>query len=71
MFVPKEEWTHFYDLAVSKVNGKQLSERIVDARRAIARRLQDLTGDENHRNERERIAKALKSLQRLEELEKG
>ena len=65
-----EKWTDFYHVAVLETDGPQLSGRIVDARRAIARRLQDLTGDNGHHDEIDRITRALRTLELIEEVTK-
>ena len=57
-----ENWEEAYRLAVLEVDGQKMPERISVARKAIAGRLQEIEGESDHREEREKLEHALHAL---------
>ena len=59
------EWRRLYQEALLELDDKKLKPSIAAAETAILRRLQAISGDSNHRNERQSIEDALSALRVL------
>ena len=57
-----EYWDQTYRLAVLEVDAQMMPERISAARKAIAGRLQEIEGNSDHREEREKLEHAVHAL---------
>jgi len=62
-----EQWVEAYLRAALEVDGCEMPERIVAARRAVAGRLNDLEGNSDHHAERHEMQSALAALTNLED----
>ena len=60
-----QNWEEFYKFAVLEVDGRKMPERISAARDAIRGRLQEMDGDSDHHEERDRLQHALNALKVL------
>jgi len=61
----KDKWEEVYRLAVLEVDRRKMPDRISAARDAVAGRLEQMEGDSNHREERDRLEHALNALKVL------
>ena len=60
------KWEEFYRLAALEVDGKKMPERVAAARETIRERLDALSRNGNHHEDRRRLTNALKTLDVLE-----
>ena len=66
MLAENETWKHLYERAILEADSQKITERISEARQAIAGRLRDLEHDSDHHAERQRMDDALRLLTILE-----
>ncbi len=62
-----QEWVKSYLRAALEVDVRKMPGRIVDAREAVAERLKDLEGNQDHHAERHEMQAALAALTGLED----
>lgn len=61
-----ERWEELYLKAAKEVDGRKMPQCVAIARETIRARLEDLSQDSNHHEERRRLANAIESLSALE-----